>query len=1046
MRPVLFFLSLFLVLGSSAQPVSKAEYFFDSDPGYGHGSDIPISPGKVVDMTFNASTAGLSAGIHTLFIRVKSGRWSQVLARHVGISPGTGITGAEYFFDTDPGFGNGISIPVTAGNTVDLDFTANTAGLSPGVHQMFVRVKSGKWSQCHTGMIGVSLNDGITRAEYFFNADPGFGQGTPISITPGKLVDLDFNANRAGLPAGIHTLCVRVKSGNWSQCHARQVYVSPVAGITRAEYFFDTDPGFGLGTPMVVSPGKLVELNVNAGTAGLSPGIHTLFIRVKSGKWSQAYSRLVGVSPDAGITKAEYFMSADPGFGNGVPIDVVPGKLVTLDFNIANINLVNGMSRIYIRTFSGKWSQTYIHDYCQNPVPDFSTDVAQLGNPTTFTNLTQQTDTNSQFFWDVNGDGSWEHTGGGNFMYLYSAPGSYQARLQVVSPGGCTEFIIKEVLVYACMVPTSLTAGNITFQSAELSWTPGTFGSQWELLYGLQGFNPTTGGILIQGINSKPYTLSGLSPSTTYDFYVRTVCSSELSVWSAPKTFTTSENVCTPGWTISPNYQYNMQVVGKLMTGGVQSYNPNDQVGAFVNGECRGMASPDPARFGLVFLSIGSNVASGEMVQLVVWKVAECSECPTGLTMMFQNQLQTGSPGNPYPVACGQAEVPLAFGEGYTWFSVNVNPGEMGLNSLFSDLNPCEADRILGQNAFAVVYNGDWIGSLNTVNPAQMYKMQLCSQQNITIPGQPVYNSPISLGAGYTWLGYQPQDGLPINTALSGITPPPVENNRVLGQNSFAVYYQGQWIGSLTSMNPGKGYIIEVSNPCTLQFPATSGKKEMLSEEIVVSPTDDIPLANQQFSMMLIARLKLPDGIISCNPGDVVFAYSGSECRGMAVPVTRNNGTIFMSVGSDIQTGEKIRFKAWLSRYGMLADINETVVFRSLDKAGTMDEPLVLTLNGFKGMENHAGDEIFIGEPFPNPFVEETAVPFKLSGTALVKLALYDGMGRKLKIIDFGYHDAGLHKIYISRSNLPAGVYFYRMEVLNPGIAAQKYGKFVICR
>jgi hypothetical protein len=1046
MKPVLFFLSLFLVLGSSAQPVSKAEYFFDSDPGYGQGTVIAIPPGKVVDINFNASTAGLTAGIHTLFVRVKSGRWGQVHARHVGISSGAGITRAEYFYDNDPGYGLGIPIPVTTGNIVDLDFTANTAGLSPGVHQLFVRMKSGNWSQCHAGMIGVSPDGGITRAEYFFNTDPGFGQGTPISITPGKFVDLNFTANTTGLPPGIHTLFVRVKSGNWSQSHARQVGVSPGAGITRAEYFFDTDPGFGLGTPMAVTPGKLVELNVNAVATGLSPGIHTLFIRVKSGKWSQAHSRLVGVSPDAGITKAEYFMSADPGFGNGVPINVIPGKLVTLDFDIENLNLVNGMSRIYIRTFSGKWSQTYIHDYCQNPIPDFSTDVAQLGNPTTFTNLTQQTDPNTQFFWDVNGDGSWEHTGGANFMYLYTAPGSYNARLQVVSPGGCTEFIIKQVLVYACMVPTALTAGNLTFQSAELSWTPGTFGNQWEILYGFHGFNPATGGTLIQGITSKPYTLGGLSPSTTYDFYVRTVCNGELSVWSAPKTFTTLAYFCTPGWTLSPSFQYNMQVVGKLMIGGVQSSNPNDMIGAFVNGECRGMASPDPARFGLVFLSIGSNVVSGEMVQFVIWKVTECSECPTGLSMMFQNQLQTGSPGNPYPVACGQAELPLAFGAGYTWFSVNVNPGNMGLNNLFANLNPCEADRTIGQNAFAVVYNGDWVGSLNVINPAQMYKMQLCSQQSITIPGQPVNNTPLSLGAGYSWLGYLPQNGLPVNTALAGITPSPVENNRVLGQNSFAVFYQGQWIGSLTSLNPGKGYIIELSNPSTLQFPATSGKKEMLTEEKLMSPTDEIPLANQQFSMMLIARLKLPDGIISCNPGDVVFAYSGSECRGMAVPVIGNNRAIFMSVGSDVQSGEKIRFKAWLSKYGTLADVNESIVFRSLEKTGTMDEPLVLTLNGFKGMENHAGDEIFIGEPFPNPFIEETAIPFKLSGSARVKLTLSDGMGRNLNIIDYVYFDAGLHKVHISRNILPAGVYFYRMEVLNPGVAAQKYGKIVICR
>jgi hypothetical protein len=975
MRPILLFLSLWLVLASPGQSIYKAEYFFDNDPGYGHGTSVATAPGQLVEMNFNANTSGLAPGIHTLFVRVKSGKWSQVLTRLIGISADAGISRAEYFFDNDPGVGQGISIPVTPGKVVDLNFNANTSGLAPGMHTLYVRVKTGSWGQTYSRLIGINADTGITRAEYFFNTDPGFGQGTPIAIIPGKVVDLNFNANATGLSYGIHTLYVRVKSGNWSQAH----------------------------------------------------------------------SRLVGISPDIGITKAEYFVGPDPGFGNGTPIAVVPGNLVTLDFNIQNPNPGNGMSHIYVRTYAGRWGQTFIHEYCRNAIPDFSTDVAQLGNPTTFTNLSQQTNDSTQFFWDVNGDGTWDHTGGDNFMYLYTAPGSYNAKLQVVSGTGCSDFIIKEVLVYACMAPTALTATNITYQSAELSWTPGTFGNQWDIIYGPHGFNPVLGGTLIQGVTTRPYTLNGLTPLTSYDYYVRTVCSGENSAWSGPKNFTTVAYICPPPWTISPYYQYNMQVIGKISFGGIQSLNPNDKVGAFVNGECRGIASPDPNTFGLVFLSIGSNQVSGELVQFKIWKVSECAECPTGQSMQFQNQLQVGNPGNPYPFACGQQQLPIAFGTGYTWFSVNVNPGSMGLNSLFAGLSPCDEDRILGQNAFAVVYNGNWVGSLSSVNPAQMYKMQLCNQQNLTISGQPVNNVPVSLGAGYTWLGYLPQGGLPINTALAGLTPAPAENNRVLGQNSFAVYYQGQWIGSLANLNPGKGYIIELSNPGTLQYPVATGKNAIFTEEELVSPTGEAPLAYQQFSMMLIAQLKLPDGNISINPADVVFAYAGNECRGMAVPVAGKNGVLFMSIGANVHTGEKIRFKAWLSEYEMLADINESVVFESLKKAGTMETPILLTINGITGMDKHPEDGVYIGEPYPNPFSESTSIPYRLNFPASVKLTLCNSQSQILRIIDFGYLDSGLHSATISRNDLPAGVYFYRMEVFNQCLSIQKNGKMVIC-
>jgi len=136
--------------------------------------------------------------------------------------------------------------------------------------------------------------------------------------------------------------------------------------ITRAEYFFDTDPGFGNGTAIAVTPGQVVDLNFNANTEGLSAGVHTLFIRTKSGVWSQVHTRLVGISPEAGITRAEYFTGTDPGYGNGMPITVTPGKLVMLDINLENLDLADGVNYIYFRTWAGFWSQTYAHEYCRN--------------------------------------------------------------------------------------------------------------------------------------------------------------------------------------------------------------------------------------------------------------------------------------------------------------------------------------------------------------------------------------------------------------------------------------------------------------------------------------------------------------------------------------------------------------------------------------------------------------------------------------------------------------------------------------------------------
>ena len=56
------------------------------------------------------------------------------------IAPATpqNIVAAEYFFDTDPGMGNGNAIPVTAALDVNnIAAALNTPGLSAGTHRLY---------------------------------------------------------------------------------------------------------------------------------------------------------------------------------------------------------------------------------------------------------------------------------------------------------------------------------------------------------------------------------------------------------------------------------------------------------------------------------------------------------------------------------------------------------------------------------------------------------------------------------------------------------------------------------------------------------------------------------------------------------------------------------------------------------------------------------------------------------------------------------------------------------------------------------------------
>src|SRR5687768_5824453 len=104
----------------------------------------------------------------------------------------------------------------------------------------------------------------ITKAEYFFNTDPGIGNGTPVTIsTPADTVNFTANIPVAGLPAGFHWLGIRTQNaaGVWGFFDRRNFYITrttvDMTGITGAEYFYDQDPGPGNGTAIALnSPGN----------------------------------------------------------------------------------------------------------------------------------------------------------------------------------------------------------------------------------------------------------------------------------------------------------------------------------------------------------------------------------------------------------------------------------------------------------------------------------------------------------------------------------------------------------------------------------------------------------------------------------------------------------------------------------------------------------------------------------------------------------------------------------------------------------------------
>ena len=74
----------------------------------------------------------------------------------------------------------------------------------------------------------------------------------------------------------------------------------------------------------------------------------------------------------------------------------------------------------------------------------------------------------------------------------------------------------------------------------------------------------------------------------------------------------------------------------------------------------------------------------------------------------------------------------------------------------------------------------------------------------------------ITLKHGWTWISYPRADTLDVNTALQSI--PPMEGDVIKSQNSMASYINGEWVGSLQRLVPGKGLVYKSQNPSEVTF------------------------------------------------------------------------------------------------------------------------------------------------------------------------------------------------------------------------------------
>jgi hypothetical protein len=84
-----------------------------------------------------------------------------------------------------------------------------------------------------------------------------------------------------------------------------------------------------------------------------------------------------------------------------------------------------------------------------------------------------------------------------------------------------------------------------------------------------------------------------------------------------------------------------------------------------------------------------------------------------------------------------------------------------------------------------------------------------------------------------------------------------------------------------------------------------------------------------------------------------------------------------------------------------------------------------------KEKSNEIPTNFALYQNYPNPFNPSTTIEFDIPERTNVKLVVYDILGREVEILIDKELEPGKYKINFTATNLPTGVYFYRLQAGN---------------
>ena len=298
-----------------------------------------------------------------------------------------------------------------------------------------------------------------------------------------------------------------------------------------------------------------------------------------------------------------------------------------------------------------------------------------------------------------------------------------------------------------------------------------------------------------------------------------------------------------------------------------------------------------------------------------------------------------------YTYTLRQTNLNIPLVKGWNWVSHNQD------DALTSDkLEIDNVDRVLTQ--IGEIYRDPklgFTGNIEDVNATDAFKVHTTDAGNLQLGGVMFnpYFSPVELRQGWNWLGYPLDKEITVEDAFSFMES---EKDDIVTslEDGYSQYDGEQWIGTLNTLIPGRGYMFKSASDKELAYNifAAAALSANATNEI---PSDDMSWKHDTHSypnvMCVTADLYNKD--VKVGAGEyLVGAFVDGECRGVGEYV---GNTLFLSVHGDKNV--EVTLLAMNTESGVVYDITEKIVFTQ-DVVGSVSMPYPLHLGSPTGISH----------------------------------------------------------------------------------------------